>query len=387
MHLCIVTETFPPEVNGVAMTLERLVRELIGLGHEASVIRPAQAEDASPENALRPFEETLVKGIPIPKYQGLQFGLPQRGKILRRWRKAPPDLVYVATEGPLGLAAISACKHLKIPAVSGFHTNFDRYLKHYLLPGTRWLGIAYLRWVHNRTRATFAPSADTVASLQAYGLRDVKLFSRGVDTELFDPRRRDPGLRKTWGSSESRDDLVAVYVSRLAAEKNLPFAVKSFQKIMQDVDRAKGVFVGDGPERRPLAERHPEFIYAGMQKGEALARHYAAADLFVFPSLTETFGNVVTEAMASGLVVVAFDYAAPRQLIRDGENGFLAEFGNEADFLRALERALEARPRWPEIQRAARTTAESISWNRIVGDFAIELEKIRMGMATEIAPA
>ncbi len=374
MHLCIVTETYPPEVNGVAMTLERLAVAMVNLGHRVSVVRPRQRIDRQvpPE---RPYAEVLVPGLPLPGYAGLQFGLPVRRRVRHRWEAERPDIVYIATEGPLGLAITGLARRLGVCVVSGYHTNFNQYMQHYRWAALQRATTGFLRWAHNRTLATFAPSEGTCEELRAAGVHNVQLFGRGVDTVQFSPEHRDPALRAEWEAVGEAP--VAVYVSRMAAEKNLPLAVRAFAHLSAAEPASRGVFVGDGPERKPLEGRHPEFHYAGMRRDEELARHYASADLFIFPSLTETFGNVVTEALASGLIVVAFDYAAPRQLIRDGENGFLAEYGNEASFFATLDRALAARERWPEIRAAARATAEQISWRHVIEAFASKLESIK----------
>ena len=369
MKLCIVTETYPPEVNGVAMTLHRIARELEHQGHRVHIVRPRQSSEA--QNAAY-SDETIVSGLPLPGYDGLRFGLPCRRKLRMLWGADAPDIIYVATEGPLGQSAIRAADDAGIPIVSGFHTNFHEYMKHYKLPIMANIVQGFLRKTHNKTRRTFAPSQDVIGRLQAMGIAGTRLLGRGVDTVLFDPAKRDSTLRQRWGVTD--DGLVALFVSRLASEKNIPLAAEAFQHIKAHCPDAACVFVGDGPERAKLEKAHPDFIFAGMQQGEALARHYASADLFVFPSVTETFGNVVTEALASGLVTLAYDYAAPHRFIRGGENGFLATFDDRSDFLAALDRALENRARWPEIQTAARQTAEGLGWPGVVRQFVDDLE-------------
>lgn len=214
-----------------------------------------------------------------------------------------------------GQSAIRAAEDLNIPIVSGFHTNFHEYMKHYRLPILEQLVRGFLKKTHNRTRRTFAPSVDVIKKLEEIGIQDTRLLGRGVDTKLFDPERRDSKLRRRWGIQDG-DGIVAIFVSRLAAEKNIPLAAKAFEALRAKLPKVSCVFVGDGPERSKLEKQHPDFIFSGMQQGEDLARHYASGDLFIFPSITETFGSVVTEALASGLVTVAFDYAAPRRFIR-----------------------------------------------------------------------
>jgi glycosyltransferase involved in cell wall biosynthesis len=372
MKLSIVTETYPPEVNGVAMTLHRISRELIKEGHHVDIVRPRQSSES--QNAT--YADTLiVSGLPLPGYDGLRFGLPCRAKLREHWADQRPDIIYAATEGPLGQSAIRAAEDLRIPVVSGFHTNFHEYMKHYKLPILEQMVRGFLRKTHNRTRRTFAPSSDVIAKLESMGINDTLLLSRGVDTSLFSPVKRDPALRQRWGI-QNEAGIVAIFVSRLAAEKNIPLAAKAFEAIKQRVANVSCVFVGDGPERAKLEKAHPDYIFSGMQKDKALARHYASGDIFVFPSITETFGNVVTEAMASGLVTVAYDYAAPRRYVEEGASGFLAEFNDEAAFLGAIKQALDRIKDWPEIRQAARKTAEGLDWGGIVKDFAEELQTV-----------
>jgi glycosyltransferase involved in cell wall biosynthesis len=372
MKISIVTETYPPEINGVAMTLHRISQELAHQGHRVDIVRPRQSSEA--QNAT--YADTLVvTGLPLPGYDGLRFGLPCRPKLRKHWKTDRPDIIYVATEGPLGQSAIRAAEDLVIPVVSGFHTNFHEYMSHYRLPILAKTVRGFLRKTHNRTRRTFAPSRDVIEKLEAMGIRDTRLLGRGVDTERFHPQKRDPALRQRWGIHHD-NGIVAIFVSRLAAEKNIPLAAKAFESIQARLPEVACVFVGDGPERAKLEKAHPEFIFSGMQQGEALARHYASGDIFIFPSVTETFGNVVTEAMASGLVTVAYDYAAPRRFIENAENGFLADYDKQDEFIAATHRALDAIDDWPALRSAARTTAETLGWNGIVRDFAAELQRV-----------
>jgi len=372
MNISIVTETYPPEVNGVAMTLHRISGELERQGHRVHIVRPRQSSEA--QNAT--YDETLiVTGLPLPGYDGLRFGLPCRAQLRKHWLLKRPDIIYAATEGPLGQSAIRAAEDLEIPIVSGFHTNFHEYMKHYKLPILERMVQGFLRKTHNRTRRTFAPSKDVIAKLDAMGIQGTRLLGRGVDTQLFNPQKRDKALRQRWGI-QSEDAVVAIFVSRLAAEKNIPLAARAFEQIQQILPELACVFVGDGPERSKLEKSHPDFIFSGMQQGEDLARHYASGDIFIFPSVTETFGNVVTEAMASGLVTLAYDYAAPHRYIRDAQNGFLAKYDDESDFLKKVNQAIDSSKRWPEIRAAARQTAETLGWDGIVKDFANELQAV-----------
>lgn len=365
MRITFVTDTYAPQLNGVANTLQRLVTGLRSFGDEVDVIRPSVL--ACEEEGLK------VPSVSFPGYPEIQIGLPYRLILQTRWFRARPDIIYVATESPLGVSAINAARALEIPVVSGFHTNFQQYMAHYQMPILEQATMTYLRRIHNRTRATFAPSNDLIAELKDQGFSDVKLLPRGVDTKLFSPKKRDQGLRQEWGANAG--SLVGICVGRVAAEKNLPLAIRAFEEIQRVLPDFRGVIVGHGPMLEELRARHPEIIFAGVQRGDDLARHYASADLFVFPSLTETFGNVTLEAMASGLAVVAFDYAGARQHIENGTNGFRVEFGDEDAFVKSAVR-LAIDSDLKSIREEARKSARQVRWKKVVNHFRSDLEEI-----------
>lgn len=365
LHVAVVTETFPPEVNGVAMTLGRMVQGLLARGHRVSLVRPRQhAADVDGFSDATPrLTTTRVRGLPIPGYAGLKFGLPAPRLLRRMWRNDPPDVVQVATEGPLGASAIAAARDLGIPVVSEFHTNFHAYSRHY---GYAWLeGIVavHLRRLHNRSQMTLVPSRQLGVELQRTGYRNIRVVARGVDTELFNPARRSAALRAAWKVSEK--ELVVAHVGRLAPEKNLPLVLSTFDAVRRYASGARLLLVGDGPARARLMQQHPEHIYAGMRHGEDLAAHYASADLFLFPSLTDTWGNVTLEALASGLPVVAYRVAAAAEFIRHGENGMLADPDASDQFVRG---ALELVTR-PQARRRAAVAAPhsvvALDWEHI----------------------
>lgn len=364
MHIALVTETYPPEVNGVAMTLSRLVAGLRARGHTVALVRPRQPEEAEP--AAGP-DELLVPGLPLPFYRALRIGRPQVGRLREHWRRRRPDVVHIATEGPLGWAALRAARQLALPVTSSFHTNFHAYGGHYGLRLLRRPGLAYLRWFHNRTRCTLVPAGDLRDRLAAEGFERLDVLARGVDTALYAPERRNAALRASWGAGER--DPVVVYVGRIAPEKNLGLAVEAFLAMRAVEPAARFVLVGDGPGRAGLARQYPDFHYAGMRRGADLAAHYASADVAVFPSLTETFGNVVTEGLASGLVVLTYDYAAGREHVRDGVNGFAAPFGDAGAFLARARGVMDRRGAWPQWRAAARATALDLTWDAIVERF------------------
>jgi glycosyltransferase involved in cell wall biosynthesis len=309
----------------------------------------------------------LVRGLPLPGYTGLQFGLPA-GKLLRRtWARDRPDVVYIATEGPLGWSAVRAAESLKIPSYSGFHTNYDSYSRYYGVGCLRALIIRYLRTFHNRSGATLVPTPDLRDRLRALGFRNVNCFQRGVDNQLFAPQHRCDELRRAWNVREN--DLTVIYVGRIGPEKNLDLAVTTFRAMQRHNSSLKLIVVGDGPLRPILRESHPDLIFCGTKSGPELARHYASADLFIFPSESETFGNVTLEAMASGLVVVAYDYAAAKIHIRHGETGVLAPYGNSRAFVDAASRLVREPQSIPMIRRRAREYVMSVDWAHVVERF------------------
>lgn len=361
-HVAIVTETYPPEVNGVAMTLGHMVKGLRARGHRVSLTRPRQSP-ADQATRGTGFGETLVRGLPIPGYPGLKFGLPVTSRLRRQWALDRPDVVQVVTEGPLGASAVAAARALGIPVVTEFHTNFHAYSRHYGFGWFERVVAAHLRRLHNRGDLTLVPSQQLGLELARGGYRNIRVVARGVDTRLFNPARRSLELRASWGLSGN--ELVAAYVGRIAPEKNLDLVFASFAALRSHVPNARLLLVGDGPERRRLERRHPGHVFAGMRHGADLAAHYASADLFLFPSVTETYGNVTLEAMASGLPVVAFRMAAAAELIRHGHNGMLADIGSRAGYVRAV---LDLISRPGARRRIGANATESIAafdWERI----------------------
>jgi glycosyltransferase involved in cell wall biosynthesis len=364
MNITFVTDTYTPQANGVATTLERLVNGLRERGHAVDVVRPA---------VLACDEEGLeVPSFGLPGYREVRFGFPMRLVLQSRWSRRRPDVIYVATETPLGASAISAARALGIPAASGFHTNFQQYMAHYRMPLLEKATMSYLRHVHNRSACTFVPSRDVIEQLDARGFENLQLLPKGVDTKRFNPKRRSLVLRQTWGAGAG--SLVGLYVGRIAPEKNLPLVVETFGEIRRRIPDFKGVFVGDGPRLEELKREHPEYVYTGVLRGEALAEHYASADLFIFPSTTETFGNVTLEAMASGLAVVAYDYAAARQHIENGVNGFTVPFDDSGAFVAAALSA--AVGDLSEIREEARASARKVRWKKVVKRFENQLEAL-----------
>lgn len=321
LHIALISETFTPQANGLANTLSRLCAGLRARGHRLQWVRPRQTGDAERHNdayLLLTHCETL------PSYIGLPWGLSARQQLQQHWQQQRPDVLYIATEGPLGLSALWVARRLGIPVVSGFHRNVQQYRSDYGLGLISRLLTNYLRWFHNRSQLTLVPTTSQCLTLTRRGFQRLQLLARGVDGQLFHPRKRSSSLRAGWGLCE--EDIAVLHVGRLDAEKNLQLLGPSFLALQTAYPqrRFKLIVLGDGPQRGALEQALPEATFIAMQHNEALAEHYASADIFLFPNLSENASNRVLEAMASGLGVVAFDQAAAGQHIRHGHNGALA---------------------------------------------------------------
>lgn len=326
MRYAIVTETYPPEINGVALTVQGLEQGLRARGHEVLLVRPRQQDE------LRADSDTLlVRGAGLPRYPGLKFGFPATKSLLELWTANPPDAIYAATEGPLGWSALRAARKLGIPAATGFHTRFDQYMRDYGMPFLESTALRWMRRFHNGGDATLVPTRELADFLQSQNFKQPVRLARAVDADQFTPDRRDDALRQSWGVGDS--GLAVIYLGRIAPEKNLELAVRAFRELQRSRPDARFVWVGDGPARQKLAQEHPDFIFCGLQRGAEVARHFASADLFLFSSHSETFGNTTLEAMASGVAVVAFDYGAAREHVRHGIDGMAVD--NDADFIAA----------------------------------------------------
>jgi len=310
------------------------------------------------------FEHITLPGLKIPVYRDLRFGLPSGRFLAKAWTQDPPDLVHVVTEGPLGWSAVRTAKKLSLPVVSDFRTNYHVYVRYYRLGLLYGFAEKYLRYLHNNTDCTLVPTREVQNALFEKGYKNVAVVGRGIDTELYSPTKRDPSLRAAWGLTDK--DIAVLYVGRLAPEKNIHLTVEAFLRMKAKDPGLRLVLVGDGPSRSTLARTYPDLIFAGMQSGEALARHYASGDVFLFPSITETFGNVILEAMASGLAIVAFNYAAALEYLVDCESGLLAPYNNRSEFIQRAFFLAGCREMIEKLRRRAQLAARSCTWENVI---------------------
>lgn len=362
MRIAVVTETWPPEVNGVAVTLAKLVQSLSHRNHDVQLIRPRQAKiDEGVRDSN--LEEVLMRGMPIPRYPELKLGLPSKKTLVKAWTLRRPDVVHIATEGPLGWSALQAAKVLKLPVTSDFRTNFQSYSKHY---GVGWLRkpiVAYLRKFHNATACTMVPTRELQRTLSDNGFLNLKVVSRGVDTQLFNFNKRDQQLRESWGATEQTKVLISV--GRMAPEKNLEQVLKVFDSLKYLGNQIKLIMVGDGPLKEHFKQRYPEIIFPGMLSQSNLANYYASSDLFVFPSQTETFGNVTLEALASGIPVLAFDCAAARDWVQTDVNGWLVPVSQPENFVAKAIEIFKSETLLDDVTNSTRQQIVHLDWDQI----------------------
>jgi glycosyltransferase involved in cell wall biosynthesis len=367
MRIAYVAETYPPELNGVSLTVERTVRFLRSRGHNVELIRPRQPGEA----ALDAGDELRTAGCPIPVYREMRFGISRIGPLVRRFRQTAPELVHLATPGPLAWAALAAARALGIATTSDFRTNFHQYSRHYGLGAFATPLLGLLRRFHNLTERTFVPTRATARELRAAGFHNLTTVGRGVDSEHFSPSRRSDDLRRRWHAESAP---VLLMVGRVAPEKNVELGLRAFEQARQARPGLRMVVVGEGPALGRLRTAYPDVHFAGVQRGAALAAAYASADVFLFPSLTDTFGNVVLEALASGLPVVSFATAAAVEHVDDGVSGRLVAAGDEAAFIAAAASLTAAGGSLEPMRAAALAAARRASWPEVLMRFEARLE-------------
>jgi phosphatidylinositol alpha 1,6-mannosyltransferase len=358
LRLAIFTDTFAPQVNGVARTLERLVGAVQARG---GAVRVETVGDpaASPDSDVHRWPSA-----PFWAYPQLRMAAPLRGAVTRALAQWRPTLIHAATPFGVGLAGRAAARALGVPLVSSYHTSFAEYLRHYGLRALDAVAWPYLRWFHNSGRRTFAPSKQVADDLRTQGFEGVRVWSRGVDPARFHPRFRSAAMRRAMGAADGA--LVVAYVGRLAPEKGVPLALEAMRALRRTHgERLAFAFAGDGPDEARCRAVAPEGTwFAGTLHGEDLSRFYASADVLVFPSTTETFGNVVLEAMASGVPVVAPDRGATLELA-DATTAQLFRGGDAASLAAAIAALTAAPARRARLREAGLALAAARSWEAV----------------------
>lgn len=376
MKICIVTDTFYPDTNGVAVVLKNYVEQLTALGHRVVVIRSKRSGEHKDDLQETTYKEVLVYSVALPNYEQVRLGIPVTPKVAWVLEREKFDVVYIATEWLLGGIIANLARLKGVPVVSAYHTNLDQYMSHYGLGITKKVMNMYLSWFHNQATAVIAHSDASAAQLTQMGVRrPVHVLAHGVDTTLFAPRARNSALRASWGATEQIP--VLLYVGRIAPEKNLQLFFKTLAALDATQTQYRAVVVGEGPLLTELRSAHPTVHFMGAQFGEDLAAVYASADVFMFPSLTETFGNVTVEALASGLFVVGFALAAVEQYVTNTTHGVRVPVGNEGMFMRAVAEHLTAWHTNEAVREMRAKAVASISWPHVATQLAHILQQVQ----------
>lgn len=337
MRVAIITENFLPKLDGVTRTLARLLEYLQANGHRALLL--------GPESGMEQYagaEVVGTAGLPLPFYPELKFNF-FRPLFIRRLSEFQPDIVHLVDPVILGAAGLAAARLLNKPLVSSYHTNLAAYCGHFGFPIFARPMWSYNRLIHNQCTLTFCPSPSTAAMLRKQGFQHLRIWPRGVDTGLFKPEQQSAELRASWLEGRTRPDskVVLLYAGRISWEKNLHLLIRAYRGM--DLERCHLVIVGDGPALKEVQQELAGLpvTFTGYLQGETLAASYASADIFAFPSRTETFGQVVLEAMASRLPVVGVLSEGICDLVRDEHTGYL----QDASGLDEEEQVLEYRAR------------------------------------------
>lgn len=377
MRIALVTENFLPKLDGVTRTLAMLLEHLQARGHAALVL--------GPKGAPRRYAGARIygaRGAPLPFYPELRALIPSPG-LERRLARFHPDIIHVVEPMLLGAMGVVWAQRLGAPLISSYHTNLAAYCAYFRLGMLETPMWAYRRMLHNACGATLCPSPSTARELRRQGFERVALWPRGVDGTLFHPARRSLAWRRRITGGEHQP--IALYVGRLSHEKNLSVLVDAWNALRgRD---AHLVIVGDGPARGDLKQAldGPSVTFTGYLRGEELAEVYASSDLFVFPSQTETFGQVALEAMASGLAVLGFDADGVRDLVRAGETGLLAPGSEQVAFTRMFALLLDEPQLRAQLGLRARAAAEQRTWAGVMDGLLDDYERITTAHAKKQA--
>jgi phosphatidylinositol alpha 1,6-mannosyltransferase len=355
------TESLFPLVDGVSRTLAQLFGFLEQAGVDFRIYSPFVPGPEVPwSRRVRP-----VRYVRFPLYPDYRVSLPFAPAVWREVQAWEPDLVHVVSPTPMASRAQRWAAGQGLPVVSSFHTNFVSYFRYYGAPWAEGFGWRMLRRFYGRCDRVYVPTDAIIRELAEHGIANTELWSRGIDAARFSPAHRDPELRARAGADAETP--VLLMVSRLVKEKDMADLVRMDRILRQRGNQHRLVLVGDGPMRAELQAALPDAYFAGHQEGAALARWYASGDVFVFPSTTETFGNVVVEAQASGLPTVVVDRGGPAELVAPGETGFIARSNDPADLAEKVEALLRDPRARARMGVQAREAARDRDWAAING--------------------
>lgn len=321
----------------------------------------------------RNYKLLVYPGLSLPFYPECLISLPNFSKTYLELNKFKPDLIHVATEFSLGLCGLKYATSTGLPIVSSYHTNFPQYLSYYKLGFfTNWAW-KYLRWFHNHCLMNFCPSNSTLKQLRQKGIKNLDIWGRGIDTDFYNPAKFSLSFRERFGKEKK----LLLYVGRLAPEKDLDILLESFKIVNQKIHHTHLVIVGDGPLRQSLQRSAPPNVtFTGYLQSEELSVAYASSDIFVFPSTTETFGNVVLESMSSGLPVVAAYSGGVKENVINRQNGLACDPRSVVDMVAAMEQLILNEPLRKELSLKARDYAKTKSWDAIFNKLIYSYEGI-----------
>ncbi len=353
MRVALVTETFLPKVDGIVTRLCQTVRHLQAMGHQVLVI--------SPEGGIRDYCGAKIHGVtgfPLPLYPELKLAVP-RPSIQAAIEAFQPDLIHVVNPAVLGLSGVWAAKTLNLPLVASYHTHLPQYLQYYGLGSLEGLLWQLLRLVHNQAQLNLCTSTAMIAALDTREIKNLALWQRGVDVELFHPSKADPAMRSHLSQGNPESPLL-LYVGRLSAEKE----IEQIKPVLESIPNARLALVGGGPHEAELRKYFADLpaFFAGYLTGDPLAQAFAVADAFVFPSRTETLGLVLLEAMAAGCPVVAARSGGIPDIVQDGVNGYLFDPHDPTGAITATQQLLSQPSERETLRHNARLEAERWSW-------------------------
>lgn len=361
-RVAIFTGNYNHIQDGVSLTLNRLVAYLESQDVPVIIFGPTVDNPAIDHEG----EFIAVPSVPVPgrsEYR-ITVGFPETAQ--NRLQEFQPTLIHLATPDVLGFRAMRWAQANNIQIVASYHTHFTSYLKYYNLGMLKVLGWKYLAWFYSQCKHIYVPSPSMADELNEEGIDEgIRIWARGVNTDAFNPRHRDMEWRESAGYEDS--DIVVSFVSRLVWEKNLQTFVDTLKKLQQDDPNIKAMVVGDGPAKKELEHMLPEAHFTGFITGDSLSRAYASSDIFLFPSETETFGNVTLEAMASGLPCVVADATGSRSLVESGVNGYLAAPRDTQEFAHCVAKIANEKKLWQKMGKAARQKALAYSWENVNG--------------------
>lgn len=381
MKIAIFTDTYTPQVNGVAKTLERLTNYLHRKGIDYTLFAPQNVKDNNENNHVQ-----KMKSIPLAVYPECRLALPNLHFVKKKLEHFQPDLIHVATPFTMGLLGKYYAIKLNIPLVGSYHTDFDAYLSYYKMEFLSAVLWNYLRWFHNSLQKTFVPSLETFKQLKEKQFHHLNIWSRGVDCNLFNPKGNDAGIRQNYSITAKH---ILTYAGRLAPEKD----IETLQSViaMVNENRANDVhwlIAGDGPLAKEMKARFNKNVtFTGYLKPERLAHVYAASDLMVFPSATETFGNVVLESMACGTPVIGANAGGVKNIISNTKNGLLCTPKCPHEFANAIHSLLEDQDARQKMGIAARHYALSQSWDNIFARLVDEYADVLAHQGIELFKA